>query len=89
MECRVGCGACCMAPSISQPYYGMPEGKKAGERCVHLSSDKRCDLFADPRRPRCCSMFQAEEWTCGESFEEALSILSELELITLGYKRVP
>lgn len=26
-ECRPGCGACCIAPSISSPIPGMPEGK--------------------------------------------------------------
>ena len=72
MECRAGCGACCLAPSISQPYFGMPEGKKAGERCIHLDDEKRCQLFGDPRRPVCCSMFQAEEWVCGTNAEEAL-----------------
>lgn len=29
-ECRPGCGACCIAPSISSPIPGMPEGKAAG-----------------------------------------------------------
>ena len=89
MDCRAGCGACCIAPSITQPYYGMPQGKKAGERCVHLSVEHLCGLFGDPRRPQCCSMFQAEEWVCGDSFEKAISILSELELITLGNKQSP
>lgn len=25
MDCRSGCGACCIAPSISSPIPGMPE----------------------------------------------------------------
>ncbi|MCR3872443.1 YkgJ family cysteine cluster protein, partial [Pseudomonas aeruginosa] len=27
MQCRAGCGACCIAPSISSPLPGMPAGK--------------------------------------------------------------
>ncbi|MBF7801077.1 YkgJ family cysteine cluster protein, partial [Klebsiella pneumoniae] len=29
MECRTDCGACCIAPSISSPIPGMPQGKPA------------------------------------------------------------
>ncbi|MCF5019628.1 YkgJ family cysteine cluster protein, partial [Pseudomonas lactis] len=29
MKCREGCGACCIAPSISSPLPGMPQGKPA------------------------------------------------------------
>jgi hypothetical protein len=25
--CRPGCGACCIAPSITSPIPGMPDGK--------------------------------------------------------------
>jgi Fe-S-cluster containining protein len=32
MNCRLGCGACCIAPSISSPIPGMPQGKPAGVR---------------------------------------------------------
>ena len=32
----------------------------AGERCVHLDDNWLCGLFGDPRRPACCSQFQAE-----------------------------
>lgn len=27
MDCRPGCGACCIAPSITSPIPGMPHGK--------------------------------------------------------------
>ena len=30
MPCRDGCGACCIAPSITSPIPGMPHGKPAG-----------------------------------------------------------
>ena len=79
MECRSGCGACCIAPSINQPFYGMPEGKKAGERCVHLDKDKFCRLFGDIKRPLCCHNFTAEAFVCGENVEEAMQLLAFME----------
>ncbi len=79
MQCREHCGACCVAPAISQPYYGMPHGKPAGERCVHLDRQSRCLLFDDPRRPRCCSQFVPEPSVCGADREQALVILAALE----------
>lgn len=82
MECRKGCGACCIAPSITQPYHLMPEGKRAGERCVHLDDDHLCRLFGDHRRPACCNGFQAEELFCGRDFVEGIAILSALEAET-------
>lgn len=79
MECRVGCGACCIAPSISSPIPGMPNGKPAGVRCIHLSDDNRCLIFDSPDRPQVCADFQAEPEVCGKSRKEALEILSFLE----------
>ena len=79
MECREGCGACCIAPSIRQPYYGMPAGKPAGVRCVHLDEDLQCELFGDVRRPRVCAEFAAYEAICGVDREEALARLHWLE----------
>ena len=83
MQCREACGACCIAPSIARPYYGMPAGKAAGERCVHLDEALRCVLFNDPRRPLFCSTFDAQPSVCGQSREQALHNLAELELLTL------
>ncbi|MBS7673106.1 YkgJ family cysteine cluster protein, partial [Vibrio cholerae] len=54
MKCREGCGACCIAPSISSPLPGMPQGKPAGVRCVHLSAEQLCQLFGQPQRPAVC-----------------------------------
>ena len=45
MKCREGCGACCIAPSISSPIPGMPHGKVAGERCLQLSAENLCNIF--------------------------------------------
>lgn len=83
MECRIGCGACCIAPSISSPIPGMPDGKPAGVRCIHLTEDNRCSIFGSPDRPAVCSQFKAEPCVCGNSREEALKILSDMEGIQL------
>ena len=82
MQCRPGCGACCIAPSIKRPYYGMPDGKAAGEACVHLDDGMRCLLYGDPRRPACCGSFDADPMFCGRDREQALLILGELEAVT-------
>jgi Fe-S-cluster containining protein len=79
MNCREGCGACCIAPSINRPFHGMPGGKPAGVRCVHLQQDMRCALFGDPRRPHLCEQFQAEPAVCGDNRDEALVRLQMLE----------
>ena len=84
MECRVGCAACCIAPSISAPIPGMPNGKPAGIRCVQLTDDYRCKLYNDPRRPKVCILFKASPDTCGSSRAEALQLLSDLEYLTRG-----
>lgn len=79
MECRSGCGACCIAISISSPIPGMPEGKPAGIRCIHLLDDYRCALFGDPMRPQVCLDYKAEPEFCGDSRDEAISILQFIE----------
>lgn len=79
MECRAGCGACCIAPSISSPIPGMPEGKPAGVRCVQLTDDNRCRLFGKAESPKICIRFTPSEEMCGKTTEEALRYLGELE----------
>ncbi len=82
MNCRVGCGACCIAPSISSPIPGMPQGKPAGMRCVQLSEDNACRIFGDPRRPTVCSSLMPSREMCGYTREAALEFLIRLEQIT-------
>jgi len=82
MSCRVGCGACCIAPSITSPIPGMPTGKPAGVRCVQLDDDNRCRLFGDPRRPNVCHRFEYDAQLCSDSREQALRILAEWERAT-------
>ncbi len=86
MECRKHCGACCIALSISSPIPGMPDGKPAGIRCIHLTDDLTCGIFHDPERPKVCDAFTPEPLFCGNNGEEALKILSELEA-TVGAAR--
>lgn len=82
MECRIGCGACCIAPSISSPIPGMPNGKFAGIPCIHLSQDNRCLIYDSPERPAVCSNLRALEEMCGQTFEEAHTYLEFLEQST-------
>lgn len=83
MECRAGCAACCIAPSISSPLPGLPNGKPAGVRCLHLTRDNRCLLFGRPERPTVCSSLQASPEMCGETADQALAWLADLEQVTL------
>lgn len=82
MDCRIGCGACCIAPSITSPIPGMHQGKPAGVRCIQLSSDNRCQLFGEPERPKVCASFKASEDVCGASYLEAMQLIVRLEKAT-------
>lgn len=82
MDCRPGCGACCIAPSVSSRTAGMPRGKPAGERCPHLNADHLCSLFGLPERPAVCASLQPHPSMCGGSAREAYVILRRLERIT-------
>ena len=79
MKCRNGCGACCIAPSISTSIPGMPQGKPAGVRCIQLDYNNSCKLFAQPNRPEVCLRFQASEEFCGASNDFALQRITLLE----------
>lgn len=80
--CRIGCGACCIAPSISSPIPGMPHGKPAGVRCVQLTDDNRCAIFGRPERPAVCGSLRAEPAMCGADRVHALAWLARLEAAT-------
>ncbi|MBL4815919.1 conserved hypothetical protein [Shewanella benthica] len=82
MNCRLGCGACCIAPSITSPIPGMPEGKPAGERCIQLSNDNLCMIFGMKERPEVCSSFSATIDVCGSTNSEAIRLISFLEAQT-------
>ncbi len=82
MDCRAGCGACCIAPSISTPIPGMPRGKPAGVRCVQLDEANRCRLFGRPERPAVCASLRPEPVMCGDDRDHALRWLTRLEAAT-------
>ncbi|MGB8490065.1 MAG: YkgJ family cysteine cluster protein [Bacteroidales bacterium] len=78
MDCRKGCGVCCIALSISSPIPGMPGGKPAGMKCIHLLDDYSCEIYHSPGKPKVCSDFLAEPEFCGATREDAMKILNSL-----------
>ena len=84
--CRENCGACCIAPSISSPIPGMPEGKPAGISCIHLDSAMRCRIFGQRERPSVCSSLQPSAEMCGKCRKEAMTYLENLERLTAPEK---
>lgn len=76
MACRPGCGACCIAPSISSL------DKPAGKPCHHLDGALKCKVFAQPERPACCGGLQPSLEMCGNSRDHALIWLTKLEFLT-------
>jgi uncharacterized protein len=81
-SCRPGCAACCIAPSISSPLPGLPNGKPAGLPCPALTAEGLCSLYGRPERPPVCSSLRASLEMCGNSRDEALAYLAELERAT-------
>jgi len=80
--CRSGCGACCIALSISSPIPGMPNGKPAGVRCVQLDDNLRCRIFGQPERPVVCARLRPMPDLCGTSRAEAMALIAALEAAT-------
>jgi hypothetical protein len=82
MECRNGCGACCIAPSINSPIPGMPHGKPAGVRCIQLDAENKCMIFGKPERPAFCAGLQPSTEMCHDTREQAIAWLNRLEQLT-------
>ena len=82
MDCRTGCAACCIAPSISSPIPGLPSGKPAGMVCPQLTADLRCALFGLPTRPAVCVSLRPHPDMCGTDRTQALDGLRMLESLT-------
>lgn len=82
MNCRPGCGACCIALSISSPIPGMPSGKPAGVRCVQLTDDFLCALHGTAAKPAVCDALRPMPEMCGEDRDQALATLERLERAT-------
>ena len=83
MNCRAHCGACCIAPSITSPIPGMPNGKPAGTPCIQLDEHFHCKIFNHPDRPNVCAQFEAVEYVCGDNRNQALETLNDMETATL------
>ena len=82
MNCRPGCAACCIAPSISSPLPGLPNGKPANMACPHLDHALMCQLFGLPERPAVCASLAPSEEMCGTDRVHALHFLRHLEQAT-------
>ncbi|HCZ13686.1 MAG TPA: hypothetical protein DHV85_03615 [Candidatus Accumulibacter sp.] len=81
-DCRPGCGACCIAPSVTTAMPGHPDGKGAGETCANLTADRRCRLWGRAERPPFCAGLRPSEEMCGENRQQAMVWLSALEQAT-------
>ncbi len=82
MKCRSGCAACCIAPHISTPIPNMPEGKPAGTPCINLDENLNCRIWDTQDYPPLCRAFLPNEEDCGENRQQALIILTQMELDT-------
>jgi uncharacterized protein len=82
MNCRAGCAACCIAPSISPAAPALPDGKAAGVPCPHLTATLRCALFGRPERPAVCASLAPQLAMCGASAVEALATIVRWEELT-------
>ncbi len=82
LACRPGCGACCIAPSISSAIPGMPDGKPAGVRCIQLDEQNRCKIFGRPERPLVCGSLKPANDMCGTTRDDALQYLIRLDRLT-------
>jgi hypothetical protein len=60
----------------------MPQGKPAGVRCVQLDADNRCRIFGRPERPAFCIGLQPSAEMCGDSRQQAITWLTQLERAT-------
>lgn len=76
VNCRVGCGACCIVPAIDEPYPGHPNGKPAGQRCANLTDERRCAIYDE--RPASCRAFTPAHVLCGDNADEATTLLTLL-----------
>jgi uncharacterized protein len=60
----------------------MPQGKRAGERCIQLDENNACKIFGQPERPSFCVGLQASAEMCGDNQLQAMLWLTGLEVLT-------
>lgn len=78
MECRLGCGACCIFTDISSSIPNHPNGKPFGVRCENLNENNVCKIWGTKDYPDVCKGYKADKEFCGDSFEESKIILTKL-----------
>jgi hypothetical protein len=71
---------------MSSAVPGMPDGKKAGVRCIQLLDDNTCAIHDTPEYPAVCSNLKPSREMCGETNEEAFAYLRKLEELTMPDK---
>lgn len=86
MNCRISCGACCIALSISSSIPGMLEGKPTDVRCIQLGVDNQCLIYGKPERPLVCANLRPLKEMCGQTSGEAFAYLALLEQSTAPLK---
>jgi hypothetical protein len=57
----------------------MPNGKRAGEKCIQLDDAMRCRIFGRSDRPQVCGSLQPHADMCGANREHALRWIGDLE----------
>jgi hypothetical protein len=60
----------------------MPNGKAAGVRCIQLDIANHCKIFGKPERPKFCASLQPSMEMCGDTREQAMIWLANLEQLT-------
>jgi hypothetical protein len=60
----------------------MPNGKPANTPCVQLDDALRCKLFGSDLRPAVCAGLQPSHSMCGDSRQQAMIYLLQLEADT-------
>ena len=78
MDCRLGCGACCIFIDISSSIPNHPNGKPSGVRCKNMNEHNVCNIHNSDEYPQVCKNYKADIVFCGDSFEESKKILIEL-----------
>tara|TARA_B100000768_G_scaffold169515_1_gene175174 strand:+ start:31 stop:279 length:249 start_codon:yes stop_codon:yes gene_type:complete len=78
MDCRLGCGACCIFIDISSSIPNHPNGKPAGVRCKNMNNNNVCDIYNTDEYPKVCQKYEAEKEFCGDTFEESEKILKQI-----------
>ncbi|KIH30584.1 hypothetical protein PU13_09965, partial [Escherichia coli] len=57
-------------------------GKPANTPCIQLDEQQRCKIFTSPLRPKVCAGLQASAEMCGNSRQQAMTWLIDLEMLT-------